>query len=379
MAKNLYDEIRRRTDPEAADRLTPKSFIPPLIGCLVPGVFLTLFVLLRSNTALMDFIVFQVTTPIKGVISAVCSLLPFNVAEIIWTVGVIAAVEFIVRTVWLLVKRKQKLLRLLQRFLAGLAAALVIYSCYTIMWGVNYYAGSFQSRSGITARGCTAEELHQLTAKFAQSCNELSGTVPRDDSGLTQFKNSDIFPGSAKLYAGIQEEFDCLQGMLHDPRPMFFSKVLGMMGFTGFYFPMTAESIVSVDQADCLIPATILHELAHQRNVAEEDAANFVAIVAGERCGDQRFQYSTSLLAYIHLSNALYKADQSLWKEVDATLNAQVTADLESNNSYWKKRETPIKTVSEGIYDGYLKSNGQTQGMKSYGECVDLLAAYYLG
>ncbi len=374
---NLYDEIRRKSGLKSKEKFSLRSLLIPFLCCAVPGLFLLVFTGVKHSKKLMNTLVFRVTTPVKHGLGWLFGGLPFAMAELIWAVGVIAAVVFLIRTVYLLITRGDKLGRFLRRFLAGLSAALIVYSCYTVMWGANYYADSFQQRSGITARGCSAEELKALTERFAQTCNELSGQVPKDENGLTVYENKDIFFGSATLYKNVQAEFECLKGTLRDPRPMFFSKILGMMGFTGFYFPMTAESMVSVDQADCLIPSTILHELAHQANVAEEDAANFVAIIAGERCEDVRFQYASSMLAYIHLGNALYSADKAAYDEIRATLNPQVTADLEANDAYWQKRETPIKTASEGIYDGFLKSYGEKRGMKSYGECVDLLVAYY--
>ena len=36
----------------------------------------------------------------------------------------------------------------------------------------------------------------------------------------------------------------------------------------------------------------------------------------------------------------------------------------------------PVDTVSNAVYDGFLKSYG-TIGVKSYGACVDLLVAYF--
>ncbi|MCD7829084.1 MAG: DUF3810 domain-containing protein [Clostridiales bacterium] len=369
--RNLYEEIT------APARRSCRWLLAPALWCAVPGAFLLAFLLARGHQGLMNFLVNRVTTPVKHLLSRLCGLLPFALAEVIWAAGVLAVVLFLARTVWLLIRRKDRLRRLLRRGLAGLAAALVVYSCYTAMWGINYYSDSFSQRTGLTARGCTAEELGQLTASFAAKCNELSDQMERDGDGITQVDASEVLQQAAECYQTIFDEFPALEQPLFTPKAMFFSRVISYMGFTGFYFPMTAESLVNVDQPDCLIPATALHELSHQCNVAEEDACNFLAIIGGLHCDSVVFQYSSALMGYIHLSNALYKADLSTWQAVRATLNEQVMADLTDNNAYWAQFESPVQETSEKIYTGFLESYGQTEGMKSYGQCVDLLVAYY--
>lgn len=378
---NVYEQIKKEHPSATALKEPPEKkhwLRVPLLFCVLPGLFLLAFLVLRNFRSVMDFLVFRVTTPFKHFLSAYISAIPFALAEAVWAVAVVGLVLFLLRTLFLLVFRKGRLKRLLRRFLALVSAGLIVYSCYTVMWGINYYAESFASRSGLTPRGCTAEELYELTAEFAQLCSETAESMPRNEAGNVVLENEALFQNAQLLYSGIAQEFPELNGPVFDPKPMFFSKILSMMGFTGFYFPMTAESLVNVDQPDCFIPSTILHELAHQCNVAEEDAANFVAILAGLRCDDPVFRYSSALMGYIHLSNALYSADRTLWEQASALLSEAVRTDLRENSEFWEKNESPVSTVSETIYEGYLATVGHSEGMKSYGMCVDLLAAYYL-
>jgi hypothetical protein len=82
-------------------------------------------------------------------------------------------------------------------------------------------------------------------------------------------------------------------------------------------------------------------------------------------------------LAYIHLSNALYSVNPGAWRMIDAGLREGVQADLLENNTYWARFESPVQTVTNTVYEGFLQSYGQTLGLRSYGACVDLLAGYY--
>ena len=149
------------------------------------------------------------------------------------------------------------------------------------------------------------------------------------------------------------------------------------MDFTGFFFPFTAEANLNIDFPVSLLPSTVAHELAHQRGVAKEQEANFVAVLACLAYGDPDYCYSACLLAYTHLGNALYAADYSRFEPIYFSLNDCVLRDFQVNREYWKAFETPVQTVSTEIYDGFLKSYDQALGMKSYGACVDLLVNYY--
>ncbi|NLB29909.1 MAG: DUF3810 domain-containing protein, partial [Clostridiales bacterium] len=56
-----------------------------------------------------------------------------------------------------------------------------------------------------------------------------------------------------------------------------------------------------------------------------------------------------------------------------------VQVDLSANSSYWAMYEDePAAAVMAAVYDGYLRANAQESGIKSYGECVDLLVIWML-
>ena len=73
----------------------------------------------------------------------------------------------------------------------------------------------------------------------------------------------------------------------------------------------------------------------------------------------------------------LYSADAERWRAVRETLDERVVADLRASSAYWAQFEGLADTVSNAVYDGFLKSNGDTDGSKSYGVVTDLLVAYF--
>ncbi len=365
-----------------ADKATPsrpsrRYWIVQGIALALPLLSLLLFQLCKGNRSMMDAFLTHVTAPWKRFLSWLLDPLPFSMAEVCWATAILGLIGFLIRTVWLLVLREDRLRRLVRRLLALVTAVLLVAGGYTALWGANYYGSSFSQRSGLTARGATADELYTLTISFAAAASEWSDQVSRDENGVFNEEVSDLFARSEGIYDGILAEFPCLSGPERTPKPMLFSRLMSYLGFTGFFFPFTGEANLNVDAPRALLPATIAHELAHQRGVAAEQEANFVAILTGLRSDDPAYRYSSALMGYIHLSNALYSASYEKWSQTGGYLNEQVRADLAANRTYWQQFETPVETAAEAVYDNFLQTYGQELGMQSYGACVDLLVAYY--
>ena len=176
---------------------------------------------------------------------------------------------------------------------------------------------------------------------------------------------------------GLERDFPCLKGPDIRAKGLRFSRILSYMDFTGFFFPFTAEANLNTDFPPGLFASTVAHELAHQRGVAKEQEANFVAVLACLDYGDVDYCYSACMLAYTHLGNALYGADYDAWYMVYSGLDERVKLDFAANRAYWAQFETPVQTVSTTVYENFLQSYDQHLGMKSYGACVDLLVNYY--
>ena len=136
---------------------------------------------------------------------------------------------------------------------------------------------------------------------------------------------------------------------------------------------------MNTDFPAALFAATTAHELAHQRGVAKEQEANFCAVLASLEYGDPDYCYSACMLAYTHLGNALFGADREAWEEVYGMLSEPVLRDFAASRDYWARFRTPVQTVSNTVYEGFLHSYDQELGLKSYGACVDLLVNYYAG
>jgi len=268
--------------------------------------------------------------------------------------------------------------RIAYRGIVGLAClCLTVWGFYCMTWGVNYYAEGFQQKSGIYAQPVSVDELERVATHFVEKLHELEGQVQRDEQGVFAEDREEIFAYSVRVYDNLSREFTFLSREDRVPKKMVFSRLFSAMNFTGFYTPFTGESNLNIDSPRCLLPANITHELAHQRGIASEQECNFLAIAASTASDNPVYQYSGYLMGFIHLSNALYRADRDRWQQVHTSLPETVLADLAYHSRYWSQFEGLTAAVSEKIYDTTLKGYGQTDGIKSYGTVVDLLVVYY--
>ena len=343
----------------------------------IPAALSVLFQLLHSKQAVMNFWVFHVMGPGERLLGRLWSLVPVSVME--WLIALFLAgnLVWLVRAVAGLVRRRG-LGRSFRRLLALGAAWLWLWCAFCWMWRAAYYADTFARRSGLSDRACSVEELAAVTRYFAQNAARLAGQVPRDGEGHFAADRETVFQTGPEVYENLTREFPCLAMDSVRAKPIFFSRLQSRLGFTGMYFPFTGEANVNVDAPACLIPATIAHEMAHQRMVASELEANFVGIAACVTGEDVTYQYSGYLMGLIQLCNALYDVAPQTWQAIArSTFTAELSQDWQDNNQYWAAMRSPVEDRAEQVYDSFLKDNGQSLGIRSYGACVDLLVTYF--
>lgn len=353
-----------------------KKYIALLALCIVLGALR----LITHSRAAADFAVHNIVQPYHRFMGYLCSFVPFSVAELFWAAVVVFCIVYAVRTVIVLVKKKGERIAILWRaVLTYSVLALSIYTAFTGLWGLTYYAQTFEEAENLQTRPISVDELAATTQLFVDKINAAAPLTEHIAPGKLSGDTKAIIEASDTIYDAVEKQFPFLDVPDVKPKPVFFSRIMSAVNFTGFFFPFTGEANLNVDAPECLLPATIAHELSHVRGIAPEQTANFAAILACDTCGDPMYAYSGYLLAYIHLSNALYGASPERWEPIARQLCETAQKDLHANNEYWKQFESPVSKAAESTYSGFLQSYDQTLGVKSYGAVVDLLVAYYGG
>ncbi len=332
----------------------------------------------KYNPMVADFIENNIAEPYRRFAGVVFGVVSFSVTELLYILGGVLVIVFIARSVIIIIKHKGKRVEtLIKQLLTAVACVLAVMCGGSVLWGVGYYADSPVVSLGVAAEPVSVEELTAVTRLFAEKLSETADLVERDENDLFAEPVDVLLEEGYTVYDNLEGIFPILKGEDITAKPMRFSFFMSELNYTGFYFALTGEPNVNVDQPAAMLPSTIAHELAHARGIMPEQDCNFVAILACEYSDSPAYQYSGQLLGYINLSNALYGADNEEWQEISESLHPYVLADLRYNNEYWAQYEGPVSEVADTIYDGYLQSHGQQDGIKSYGMVTDLLIDWY--
>ncbi len=344
---------------------------------LLCGIVIVLHLLLRRLPGVNGAYCRNFVRPAHMALSRFTALFPFSVAELLIAALVVYLLGYTVFAAYRLVRYPGRGRRIYISLVTFAAAGLGFYASFCLLWGSYFYADSFAAANGLDAGPVSVEQLRAVTEYFAELTNEYAVQVPRDESGVCATDKGSVLARSPEVYANAAERFPTLRWPEVPAKGVFFSRIMSWLDFTGFFFALTGEANVNTDFPPSLFASTVAHELAHQRGVAREQEANFVAVMASLDYGDEEYCYSACLLAYIHLGNALYEADRPAWEQVYGSLSEPVLRDLAANRAYWDKFDTPVQTVSNTVYENFMYSYNQDMGLKSYGACVDLLVHYF--
>ena len=335
--------------------------------------------LMRGDDAAMLRLYNGVTHPYHLFMSKLCSHVGFSVAELIYAVAVIGLGAYLVYAVYRLIAKPEKLWQAYRLLLTAGMAALIFWAGLSVMWTPCYYSPGFAEQSGVDDGPVEAGELETVTRWFALLASEYGEEVERDADGTYTEHRGSVLDRAAEVFDGVAELYPFLEGEALRPKPIYFSRIMSYLDFTGFFFPMTGEANLNMDSPGFLLPSTSQHEIAHQRGVAAEQECNFVAVLACLESEYADFRYAGAALAYIYLGNALAGVDYETYGEIYYSLSENVREDLKAQSAYWDQfRESAAQKASNTVYDSFLKSNGQELGMQSYGACVNLLVHYYI-
>lgn len=353
-----------------------------IIG-LPPALFTVLFYVCKEDTARMDVWVHQYMAPVMQGVGKFWSILPFSVAELLIALFLIGSAVWLLRAVVLLLKH-WKFTAFLRRLAAFGCALLWLWTIFCWTWNCTYYATGFAEKHGLSRQPYSPEQLLQITVYFAYQAAQLSDDVPRGEDLSFAANLSDCFAQGPDVYDTLCEFYPDLSISDRQAKPLVCSRLQSILGYTGIYFPFTGEANVNVDQAACLVPFTIAHEMAHQRMVAAEQECNFIGVLACISSDNVVFQYSGYLMGLIYLTNALNAISPELMQEVMRQMfTDELSKDWGDNYDYWQALKSPVREAAneamDQVYDGYLKSQGQSLGLMSYSACVDLLVNYFTG
>lgn len=260
----------------------------------------------------------------------------------------------------------------------GLASISIIYACFHISWGFNYYRLPLHQALNIENE-YTEEELIAFTRRLIETSNKLQMQITHNDSLKVEFPftKMEIRQKSMTGYDSIEKEYPKLHYTEKSLKPSLFSIPLTYMGFNGYLNPLTNEAQINNQLPKFRMPSTASHEIGHQLGFAKENEANFIACLVTMKHPNIYFRYVGNTFALQYCMNEVYMRDKEMAQCLIDGLHYGIRLNYKEMEAFWDTHQNPLEPFFKLFYGNYLKVNNQPHGMKSYNYVVALLVNYF--
>jgi hypothetical protein len=348
---------------------------------VLPLVIIVSGILFQSLASLVPWLVERIYSAtifprVLGALSILSRGLRFSVGEVLTGLTLLAVCACVVLfCVGLLRRRCGRRSWVLSwlRYGAWVASGLLWIFLFT--FGLNYQRPLLFELLGYEQRKAQPQELDELGRWMVGSVNQTY--VEAHEGGR-------INPEREEVVRLLNESFETApefgllpRGDFAPPKPLFSSEVFTRLGISGVYFPFTAEPNYNADVPDFQIPFSIAHEMAHQRGVARESEANFVAYVVCVNSRDPFVRYSGYRNGLGVLSE-LYKVEPEKARELARQLGTGYREDSRRAALFWAKASGAAGALSHRVNDLYLRANRVKAGAADYSNSTTLIIAYHL-
>lgn len=339
-------------------------------------VSLVIYIVACISPAFADFFNQYISVIGRTVLNVLTSWFPFSLGECMIFLLPVALVLAVVYAL----HRRCDTWRCAFVFIGMLLSVLAaLFSVFVLNFGTGYRGTTLDVKLELERRAVSAEELYDTAELLREHINRETADIQYAETDFSHMPY-DLDTLNDKLndaYSAFCKEHDFITHVDGQIKPVMISEVMSYMHITGVYSFFTGEANINVNFPDYTLPFTAAHEMAHQRGIAREDEANFIAYLVCISSNDPYIRYSGYLNMYEYVIGALASADNELFLMVSAHLNPEVNREISAYNEFFKTyADSTVSKVSGTINDTFLQSQG-TPGIKSYGLVVDLAVAYY--
>ena len=326
-------------------------------------------------TTLVDMVYPYVTRTIQDLLAQWSGAVPFC----LWQVAVMLLLIFIVAMLVLVIVMHWNPIRF---FGWVLAAASFLYLGNTLVYGLNYYAGSIATDIRMQVYEYTVDELTAAAEYYQAEANNLASQMNRDEQGdlvYSDFETLAQQAGSGFETLVRSRSFSVLGGSNLPVKELGWSAMYTAMGTTGVTVGLTGEAAVNTNTPVVSMPFNICREMAHRKCIAVEGDANFAAFLACQANESVEFQYSAYYMAYRYCLEALNNAKSNEAQVAAESLaegeNEFLRHDMEAYARFFKRNlDEKASRLANTVNNTYMKVTGDKGGENSVS---DLLVSWH--
>ena len=331
------------------------------LGALL--IWLCLMIILRSNTAVCEYVCRNFVSAYQSVAGRFYSLVGFNVFEVLATIAVLGVIGGIATSIALFCKKRRAESR---RVLLGvLIAAVWIANLYTFCAGFAYnredvpltfYSGGVDKQVAQSSYAALVDDFNACYARL-EKYDDGRAKCPYTDKQLCD-----------KIRKAVDSALtdDYFYPYTPAAKPIVSSGIMSHCRIAGITFLPTVEPGYNKDMPMTDRCSTIAHEYAHAKGVMLENEAEIISAYVLLNSGDDYLKYCAYIEVFSEINNILYVYYKSKDEIIDANpLNAGYVAEVMYSVKWWSNKNA-FDRIGEFFNSLYLKFNGQKDGTGSY-------------
>jgi hypothetical protein len=311
---------------------------------------------------------------IRGVFDNTSGLLPFPSTYILFFVLISLLANRLLKKDHQKRSFRQRARSLLKSAAAFLGGTVFL---FLLLWGFNYARPDLENRLGLDIQPLPLESLRAAlesrAAQLAASRNALLPDSAQINAGLLPKAMED------KLRQAVEK---ALSGLGIPPMGRVRGRELKPKGIllrfsaSGVYNPFVGEGNVDAGLHPIQKPFTMAHEMAHGYGITDEGDCNFVAYLACANSEDAAIRYSGQLAYWRYLASSYLFYEPEKYAAFRKELPKGIRSDLDAINLNGQKYPDIFPAARDLAYDAYLRAQGISEGMGSYGRIVYLVDAW---
>jgi hypothetical protein len=257
-------------------------------------------------------------------------------------------------------ERGRTALRMGAHTIAWLAIGVV---AFEVLWGFNYRRTTVAGRIVYDPAAVTDSAV----AEFSE---RIVGMLNRDVAAAHAEKRLDLGKLAIAFLPVVGRLGDDWDVTLTQPKTTLLEPYYEAAGIGGQYAPFSFETLLNKSFLPFETPRALAHEWAHVAGFTDEGDANYIGTLACLRSDDPLIQYSGAFWTYAELPAAQRRR---------LKLDPRVIADFRASRIRFERHFVPqLFSIQWHVYDRYLRSNGVSGGVASYGYFLRLLVASQL-
>jgi len=250
--------------------------------------------------------------------------------------------------------------RRLVRATTGVALA------FLLLWGLNYRRVPLDVALGTPAvTASSTADLRKVLDEAGVLAAQLRPSAVMQQRSFEETSRTLLNPLNRTL-ASLRRPGLFVPGT---PKVTLFTPYFTWAGIDGMSNPFGLESIVQPGVLPFERPFVLAHEWAHLAGHADEAEASAIGWLACMH-GDAAMAYSASVYLILELAAAL---PGPAWEEASRRLDPGVLADVRAVFERFRRTQPVVRRAATRVYDEYLRANGVTDGVQSYGRALSLI------